>query len=73
MILLGIDFAKGTCRINTPCCNICMLCIICHTNISIIDIFSTKKKFLMTCDMIIDIVNLLHFPWRDMVMLVTCL
>ena len=45
MIFLGIDFAKGTCRINTPCCNICMLFIKCHTNISISDIVSTKKIF----------------------------
>ena len=72
MILLGIDFAKGTCRINTPCCIIYMIYILCHTNMSIYLILLAPKIF-MTCDMTIYIVNLLHFPWMDMVMLVTCL
>ena len=43
---IGIDFAKGTCRINTHCCIvICVIYILCHTNISLIDIVSTKNFY----------------------------
>ena len=59
---MDIGFAKGTCGINTHCCIVIYVCYIFYVIQTYHLLILLAPKVFMTCDMTIDIVNLLHFP-----------